>query len=188
MKFTDFLQFTDTPQNVYQVQKVGKFLKSLQSLPPILIAISNLCFQSINIFPYIKVFRKVSWYVEFAIAEELYFYNYPFYFPKAFLNYQNKYQLQAQLAFLLAFSVKEVHKVLNVEEFLDRFDLSNSNCRQVRSYLLQTFLLAQDFQLIENQFILVLKTNTEKTVSQLTTNQISRTKLIYFYERITLEN
>ena len=94
-KLTDFLKFTGTNNNHYQVQKVGKFLTSLQSLPPMLSTISNICFQSINIFPYLKVFKKKSWYVEFAIAEELYFYKYPFYFPKAFLNYQNKYQFQA---------------------------------------------------------------------------------------------
>lgn len=80
--------------------------------------ISNLCFQSVNIFPYIKVFKKKSWYVQLAIAEELYFYKFPFYFPKAFLNYQNRYQLQAQLSFLLAFSVREIEKVFDVEEFL----------------------------------------------------------------------
>lgn len=184
-KFTDFLEFTGTPQNYYQVKKVGNFLKSLQTLPPLLTDISNICFQSINIFPYIKVFKKTAWYVTFAIAEELYFYNYPFYFPKEFLSYQNKYQFQIQLIFLLAFSVKEVEKVLNIETFLDQFSLSNSNLRTVKSHLLQTFLLAQDCQLIENQLTLVLKTNKVKRVTQLTTNQIGRTKLIYFREKIS---
>jgi hypothetical protein len=144
--------------------------------------ISNICFQSINIFPYLKVFKKKSWYVQLAIAEEFYFYKYPFYFPKAFLNYQNKYQFQAQINFLLAFSVVEIEKVFDVEEFLDPFYISNSNLRKVRSYLLQTFLLAQDFKLIEKQFLLVLKTNKVKTVTELTTNLISRTKLIHFKE------
>jgi hypothetical protein len=57
----------------------------------------------------------------------------------------------------------------------------------VRSYLLQTFVLAQDFKLLEKLFILVLKTKKVKTVTELTTNQISRTKLIYFKELISLE-
>lgn len=126
----------------------------------------------------------VCTYVQLAIAQELYFYKYPFYFPKAFLNYQNKYQLQAQLSFLLAFSVLEIEKVFDVEEFLDQFDISNSNLRKVRSYLLQTFVLAEDFKLIENEFVLVLKTNKVKTVTQLTTNLISRTKSIHLKELI----
>ena len=179
-KFTDFLEFIGANKNHYQVQKVGKFLKSLQTLPPMLSTISNICFQSVSIFPYLKVFKKKSWYVQLAIAEELY--KYPFYFPKAFLNYQNKYQFQAQLSFLLAFSVLEIEKVFDVEEFLDQFDISNSNLRKVRSYLLQTFLLAEDFKLIQNEFILVLKTNKVKTLTKLTTNLISRTKYIHFKE------
>jgi hypothetical protein len=55
-KLTDFLEFIGANKNHYQVQKLGKFLKSLQTLPPMLSTISNICFQSINIFPYLKVF------------------------------------------------------------------------------------------------------------------------------------
>ena len=100
------------------------------------------------------------------------------------MNYQNKYQLQAQRSFLLAFSVLEIEKVFDVEEFLDQFDISNSNLRKVRSYWLQTLILIEDLKLIENEFILVLKTNKVKTVTQLTTNLIRRTKLIHFKELI----
>lgn len=98
------------------------------------------------------------------------------------MNYQNKYQFQAQLSFLLAFSVLEIEKIFDVEEFLDQFHISNSNLRKVRSYLLQTFVLAEDFKLIENEFVLVLKTNKVKTLNKLTTNLISRTKSIHFKE------
>jgi hypothetical protein len=181
-KLTDFLEFTGTTNNHYQVQKLGKFLRSLQTLPPMLSTISNICFQSINIFPYLKVFKQRSWYVQFAIAEELYFYKYPFYFPEVFLNYQNKYQRQAQIIFFLAFSVLEIQKVLDVEEFLDQFDISNSNLRKVKLSLIKTFLLAKDYKLIENQFLLVLKTNKVKTVTKLNTHLISTTRLIYFKE------
>ena len=98
------------------------------------------------------------------------------------MNYQNKYQFQAQLTFLLVFSVLDIEKVFDVEEFLDQFDISNSNLRKVRSYLLQTFVLAQDFKLIQNEFLLVLKTNKVKTVTKLMTNLISRTKSLHFKE------
>lgn len=183
-KLTDFLQFIGANKNHYQLQKLGKFLKYLQTLPPMMTTISNLCFQNVNIFPYLKLFKKKSWYVQLAIAEELYFYKFPFYFPEPFLNYHNKYQFQVQFTFLLVFSVREIDKVFHVQQFLDQFSISNSNLRKLRSHLLQTFLLAQDFKLIENQFVLVLKTNKRKTVTQLTTNLISRTKSIHFKELI----
>ena len=98
------------------------------------------------------------------------------------MNYQNKYQFQAQINFLLVFSVVDIEKVLDVEEFLDQFDISNSNIRKVRHHLIQVFVLAKDFKLIEGEFVLVLKTNKVKNVTVLTTNLISRTKLIYFKE------
>ena len=73
-------------------------------------------------------------------------------------------------------------KVFDIEEFLDQFDISNSNLRKVKGSLMQTFVLAEDLKLIEGEFILVLKTKKEKTVTKLTTNLISRTKLIHFKE------
>lgn len=181
-KFTDFLEFIGTNNNHYQVQKLGKFLISLQTLPPMLSTISNICFQSINIFPYLKVFKQKSWYVQFAIAEDLYLYQYPFYFPEWFLNYQNKYQLQAQINFLLAFSVGNTEKVFDVKKFLDPFQISNSNLRKVKLALIKTFVAAKDFKLIENQFILVLKNKKVKTVTKLNTHLISRTRFLYFKE------
>lgn len=91
----DFLAFIGANEHHYQVQKLGNFFKSLQTLPPMLSAVSTSFFKSINIFPYVKVFKKRSWYVQLAVAKEIYEYKYPFYFPKEFLNCQKKYQLQA---------------------------------------------------------------------------------------------
>ena len=47
-KLTDFLEFIGANKNYYQLQKLGKFLKYLQTLPPILSTISNICFSSKN--------------------------------------------------------------------------------------------------------------------------------------------
>lgn len=89
--------------------------------------------------------------MQLAIVEEFYFYRYPLYFPGVFLNYQNKYQFQVQINFLLTFSVVEIKKVFKIEEFLDQFDISNSNLRKVRHYLMQTVVLTKYFRLIENE-------------------------------------
>ena len=50
-KLTDFLEFIGANKNHYQLQKLGKFLSSLRTLPPMLSTISDICFQSINILP-----------------------------------------------------------------------------------------------------------------------------------------
>ena len=98
------------------------------------------------------------------------------------MNYQNKYQFQAQISFFLAVSVNEIEKVLDVEKFLDQFEVSNSTLRQVKNSLIQVFILAKNSKLIEDEFVLILKTEKVKKVRELTTNLISRTKLIYFKE------
>lgn len=172
-RLNDFLKFTGTNNNHYRVQKVGKFLTSVQNLPPMLSTISNICFQSINIFPYLKVFKKQSWYVEFAIAEELYFYKYPLYFPEVFWNSQNKYQRQVQINFFPAFSVTEIEKVFDVQQFLEQLDISNLNLRKVKFSLIKIFVRAKDSKLIENEFVLILKNNKVKNVTKLTNNLIS---------------
>jgi len=78
--------------------------------------------------------------------------------------------------------VNEIEKVLDVEKFLDQFEVSNSTLRQVKNSLIQVFILAKNSKLIEDEFVLILKTEKVKKVRELTTNLISRTKLIYFKE------
>jgi len=58
------------------------FLESLQSLPPIRQYFSDRDFRSAFIFPYLEVRRKKRWCLELAVSERLYFYQYPFSFPK----------------------------------------------------------------------------------------------------------
>lgn len=78
--------------------------------------------------------------------------------------------------------MNEIEKVLDVEKFLDQFEVSNSTLRQVKNSLIQVFILAKNSKLIEDEFVLILKTEKVKKVRELTTNLISRTKLIYFKE------
>ena len=84
-RVSDFLEFTGKEKtNYYQIRKLVDFLESLQSLPPIQQYFSDGGFRSALIFPYLEVRRKKSWCIELAISERLYFYQYPFSFPKNF--------------------------------------------------------------------------------------------------------
>ena len=78
------------------------------------------------------------------------------------MNCQKKYQLQARIAFFFAFSVVGIEKVFDVEEFLDPFDISNSNLGKVKVCLMETFALMQESKLIKDELVLVLKTKKEK--------------------------
>ena len=81
------------------------------------------------------------------------------------MNSKNKYASQAKISFWIAFSV--------VEEFFAQFKVSNSNLGEVK-----TFLLAKDSKMIEDEFVVILKTEKKEMVRKLT----SRTKLIFFNE------
>ena len=105
-RVSEFLEFTGKEKtNSYQIRKLVDFLESLQSLPPIHQYFSDGVFRSALIFPYLEVRRKKSWCVELAISERLYFYQYPFSFPKNFLICDQKYELRVQFFFLKSFSI-----------------------------------------------------------------------------------
>ena len=159
-RVSEFLEFTGKKKtNYYQIRKFVDFLKSLQHLPPVLEDFSEKNFRSILIFPYPEVTRKKSWHVELAIAEKVYFYRYPFYFPEKFLTYDDTYDSRVKIFFLLSFSTIELEKEFPIEEFLNQFDISNSRKRKLRNSIVTIFQDAQDLKLIEPRFTLVTKTN-----------------------------
>jgi hypothetical protein len=64
--------------------------------------------------------KEKSWKVELAIAEKVYFYRYPFYFPLEFLTYDDDYDLRAKIFFILSFSTTKLNKELQIQEVLEK--------------------------------------------------------------------
>jgi hypothetical protein len=64
--------------------------------------------------------KEKSWNVELAIAEKVYFYRYPFYFPLEFLTYDDDYDLRAKIFFILSFSTTKLNKELQIQEVLEK--------------------------------------------------------------------
>ena len=93
----DFLEFTGKPRNnYYQIKKLVQFLRSLQSIEPILENFSDGSFQSYVAFLYLKVERKKGWYVKLGVCQKLYSYLYPFDLPVDFLVSQDNFELKAK--------------------------------------------------------------------------------------------
>jgi hypothetical protein len=177
------LDFTGKKKtNYYQIRKFVNFLKSLQSLSAVLQDFLEWSFRSITIFPYLEVTRKKSWHVELAIANKVYLYRYPFYFPKQFLTYDDTYDLRVKIFFLLFFSTIELEKEFPIKEFLDQFDISNSRIIRLIKSIVPTFQDAQDLKSIEGRFTLLTKTNLTKKVDKLTSNSVGRGKSIFYTE------
>jgi hypothetical protein len=174
----EFLEFLGKKKtNYYQIRKLVDFLKSLQSLPP-----SKGSFESIVIFPYLKVTREKAWNVELAVSEKVYLYRYPFYFPEEFLSSIDTYDLRAKIFFFLSFGTTELEKELWVEELLNQADISGLRVVKLRKAIVKTFQDAQDFKLIEPRFTILTKTNKTKEVDKLTSNSLSRANSIRYTE------
>ena len=129
-----------------------------------------------------EVRRKKSWCVELAISERLYFYQYPFSFPKNFLICNQKYQLRVQLFFLQSFSISSLKKEFQIEKFFQTFSVSNSKIKDLRNYMIQLFASLESSKRIEPGFEVLLKTNQRKKVGKLTLKLISGAKLIFCIE------
>ena len=166
----------------------------MQTFPPMLSTISNICFQSINIFPYLKVFKKKSWYLQLAIAEELYFYTFPFYFPKSYLSYRNKYDMQVKLQIIQSFANTTLTKEFKVLEFLQKFRTSpNAIKADIKGLILNAFQELLQEKLIRKQITLqvignkrINKSQLRKTLqielTQLTPLLIGKTEVLYYLE------
>ena len=180
---SEFLEFLGKKKtNYYQIRKVVDFLKSLQRLPPVLEDFSIESFRSILIFPYLEVRKEKSWKVELAIAEKVYFYRYPFYFPQDFLTYADAYDLRAKIFFLLSFSTTELKKEFQIQEVLDQVGISRQKMPKLRKSILIIFKDAQDLKLIEPRFTVLMKTNKTKEVEKLTSNLLVKAKSIFYAE------
>lgn len=123
----DFIRFIGgNDKSTYQRTKALNFLKSLQELKPLLQKFSDTHFRSSVIFPYLKLEKQNRlWIVRMAIGEELYFYQYSFFFPNSFLTYQSKYDLEVKLKLVETISTVGLEKKFDIQEFLNQFSVSN---------------------------------------------------------------
>ena len=182
-RVSEFLEFLGKKKtNYYQIRKVVDFLKSLQRLPPVLEDFSTESFRSILIFPYLEVRKEKSWKVKLAIAEKVYFYRYPFYFPQDFLTYDDVYDLRAKIFFLLSFSTTELSKAFQIQEVFDQVGTSRQKMTRLRKSILIIFEDALDSKLIEPRFTLLMKTNKIKKVDKVTANLLVKAKSICYTE------
>jgi hypothetical protein len=134
----------------------------------------------------LEVRRKKSWCVELAISERLYFYQYPFSFPKNFLICDQKYQLRVQFFFLKSFSISSLKKEFQIEKFFQTFSVSNSKTKDLRNYMIELFASLESSKRIEPGFAILLKTNQRKKVVKLTLKLISGAKSIFCTEMLPI--
>ena len=181
----DFLVFIGKPKNNhYQVKKLVEFLKSLRTIEPVLEHFADGGFREYVVFPYVKVERRRCWWVVLHTCWELDSYRYPFYFPEAFLQYQNNYELKVKFILLQSFCNVSVRKELPTQDFLGQISVSNSNLAVIKGYIVEILNELKDLKVIEPKFIVLTKKNGFKEVSTLTSRLVNQSKSIFYTENI----
>jgi len=189
----DFIVFTGgNMKSTYHRTKALEFLTSLQDIKPLIQKFSNEEFRRSVMFPYLKLKKQNRrWTIRIAVGEELYFYQYPFFFPNSFLICKNKYDLEIKLQLIESFSQVELEKRFPVKKFLNRFSVSNKDTTKIKKQLIDSFSRLKDSELIENEFILTSKNGSSnkekclvKKIEDLSPGLLSRSESLSFWEKI----
>lgn len=189
-RLSQFLEFTGYQKtNRYQLQKLKNFIISLNTIPPFNSYFYEDHYRGVNFFSLVDLKKeKNTWYVILVSCKEVtdLLYPLPFRLPQAFLTYDNKYALHAQLFLLQTYTQKTIKKRLYTQEFFSKLSLGNNAYPQVKKNILLLFDQLVQSKLIKSNFEVTIKNGQIKTVQQLTTNIISRSKWIDFDENIGL--
>ena len=182
-EFMNFIKIEN--KNHYQFKKVIDFLQDLQkNIPPVTIFYENY-FRGVASIPFVEIQKEDKYLVaKVLIAEQLYWYQYPFVFPVNFLSYQTTYELHVKLQIIQVMSQNSLEKVFYVKVFLDQFNLPQQKKAQLKKLISRTFKELQDSQLIQNQFQLITKSGKIQQINQLIPLRIGQSEIIRFYERL----
>jgi len=182
----DFISFTGgNRKSTYQRTKGLEFLTSLQDLKPLIQKFSENEFRRSVMFPYLKLKKQNRrWTVRMAVGEELYFYQYPFFFPNSFLICKNKYDLEIKLQIIESVSQVELEKIFPVKEFFNKFCVPNKDLTKIKNQLIDSFSKLKDSELIENEFSLSFKNGSSAKVEELSPGLLSKSEYLSFWEKI----
>jgi len=178
-----------TIEGKYKRIKTLEFLRSLQKLDPLTTNFSEISFRSSVGFPSLELEKQGKfWVIQGSIAEELYFYQYPFGFSNYFLVYKGKYEMEVKFEFLKNMSIVGLEKKFCVKSFLDRFSISNKNRSKVNGLIMDGFSVLVNKKLIDSNLKIIYKNGSSSLVnmSEMTSLLIGKSDKIYFYEQIDI--
>lgn len=125
-------------KNHYQLKKIICFFHSIQNTVPTLTVFSENFFRSASVIPLVDIYKENnSWIVQILLAEQLYFYQYPFSLPHYFITYQTTYELQVKLKIIQVMSSERLEKVLEIQDSLEQFNLSTQKKTSIKKLIIE---------------------------------------------------
>jgi len=107
---------------------------------------------------YIKlIYFQKFWVGRIWVAQELFYYNYPFYLPDLFKQKLKKDEFEVQVQVFKIFSSENIEKVFLIQEFFQNYTsrLSNQQKTKMKEHFIQSIKLFQQYDLIENNYKII---------------------------------
>jgi hypothetical protein len=193
--FMQFIQFKNASE--YKTKQLIDFFQQLTNTPNLVSIFSDHQFKISATFPFAHVDGDSGvWKAQIYFNYQLYSYQYPFLFPKSYLNYQDKYDMQIKLQIMQSFANTSLKKKFNVSEFLDRFqNTPNQTKAHIKNLIINTFQALRYDKLIQTDIVLHVLGNKRKNkprlqkilhieLKQLTSLLISKATTLYYFEII----
>lgn len=179
----DFLKFQDPSIqeiNHYPLFKAKEFFEGLQT-GRYLISFLDCYFQSLILVPKVNLLKCLNQRIslaEFYLVEELFYYQYPFFFSH--LSQQKLSKDEVQVQFLQVFSSVTIEKEFLIKEFLDSYlsTISNQRITNVKRFFIELVETCQEYNLIKTKFK-ILSNNSWIETNKLNTFNISEGFIIY---------
>jgi hypothetical protein len=193
--FMQFIQFKNASE--YKTKQLIDFFQQLTNTPNLVSIFSDHQFKISATFPFAHVDGDSGvWKAQIYFNYQLYSYQYPFLFPKSYLNYQDKYDMQIKLQIMQSFANTSLKKKFNLSEFLDRFqNTPNQTKAHIKNLIISTFQALRYDKLIQTDIVLHVLGNKRKNkprlqkilhieLKQLTSLLISKATTLYYFEII----
>lgn len=185
-----FVKFTGIKiSNKSDRRKLIGYFKHLHKLDPIVKEFSDGSFRSYVCFLYADCenLSGKAWVIEVFVAEELFWFPYPFHLPKSFLMWKQKNDLRLKVRLLKSLAVKEQEKIFEMEDFFNTISVRNNQLIQIKENLIQLLKELVINGIIHNQLVIILKSGKRKDVliKNLNVSDITRRiKYLKFIENI----
>ena len=131
-------------------------------------------------------FHKIQkfWVGRVWLAEELFYYKYPFLLPDFFQTKLTKDQFEVRVEVIKVFHSVEITKTFLIQQFLDSYStVSNQRINKIKKNLIELVQLLQEYDLIESNYQIISNGSFLDT-NELNISNISEGFVIY--EKISI--
>jgi hypothetical protein len=177
----DFLIYKNESMNYHQMKKILQFFDELQANSLIKFFTQNY-YRSLVTIPEVRVFpgKQKRWTATVWIAEELFYYAYPFLFPDFIRQKVTKHQFEVQFHVIQIFTSVNLEKTFFIKDYFKNYPsaLNNSQKTKIKNYFIQLIQKLKEYDLIESNFKILQNGNSFKT-RELTSKNINEGFVIY---------